>query len=224
VAHPLRVADGVRDCDRSALRDAEEGKSLEPNHVHHGLEVAHPALERQIGRVPVTEPAAALVIPDDRAAGGELHQERTPDRALPVVFQVAEPVGRLDQRRSFAGRRIRQTNPVGRLAEPDLLLHRRCAGRSIRRRWPDGRRFASGPANDRHDGIGRCEVERCRCECEVSLTAPELSRMSSTTPASGNHAACHRGARLADGHRRALKVLPPGNLCVTWRDQVHRRL
>ncbi len=49
----LGVADRVRDGDGPALRDAEEGKTIEPGGVDHRLEIAHPRVERELVDVPV---------------------------------------------------------------------------------------------------------------------------------------------------------------------------
>src|SRR5205809_6394014 len=44
-----------------------------------------------------------------------------PERAVPVVLNVIEPVCRLDDRRAFTGDRISETRAVLRLAIEDLL-------------------------------------------------------------------------------------------------------
>ena len=46
-----------------------------------------------------------------------------PYRALPVEIQVAEIIGSLDERRSFADNRIGDTHIVRRCAESGLLFH-----------------------------------------------------------------------------------------------------
>src|SRR5215467_11341000 len=56
-----------------------------------------------------------------------------PDWALPVVFEMVEPVGRLDQRRAASCERVSNSNAVGRGTEMDFLLRccrrlRRCGG------------------------------------------------------------------------------------------------
>src|SRR5262245_41137645 len=45
-----------------------------------------------------------------------------PDRALPLEFEVVEPVRRLDHRRSVAGGGVCNSHLVGCSAEPDVLL------------------------------------------------------------------------------------------------------
>jgi hypothetical protein len=56
-----------------------------------------------------------------------------PDWAFPVVFEMVEPVGRLDKRRAAPCERVSNTNAVGRGTEMDFLLRccrrlRRCGG------------------------------------------------------------------------------------------------
>src|SRR4029453_4221493 len=50
-----------------------------------------------------------------------------PDWAFPVVFEMVEPVGRLDKRRAAPCERVSNTNAVGRRTEMDFLL--RCCRR-----------------------------------------------------------------------------------------------
>jgi hypothetical protein len=64
--HALRMTLGVGDGDGAALREPEQRKAIEAGGVHHGLEVAHPGLERQILRVAVGEAGAALVVAQER--------------------------------------------------------------------------------------------------------------------------------------------------------------
>src|SRR5687768_193177 len=56
-----------------------------------------------------------------------------PDRALEIVFEMRDPVARLDQRRSTTDGRIREPDAVVRSAEADLLLEVAAWGRKVAR-------------------------------------------------------------------------------------------
>ena len=62
VAHPLGVAHRVGDRDRRALRDAEQREALERRPRRPRSRGRAPSLERELGDLPVREPAAALVV------------------------------------------------------------------------------------------------------------------------------------------------------------------
>jgi hypothetical protein len=94
---------------------------VEPQAIGDALEVVDEGLERQIGRVPVRQPVAALVIPDQRPAGAKFLDPVPPQRAVPIIFQMVEPIGGLDQRRALAGDRECELGAVGRRAMADLL-------------------------------------------------------------------------------------------------------
>jgi hypothetical protein len=102
MADALRVAGCIRDRDACALRDTEQRELLRSDPVDDRLQVAEPTLELEPVRVDLAigEPAAALVVADDRAELAQPGQPMTPDRTLPVMLDVREPVRRLDERRS----------------------------------------------------------------------------------------------------------------------------
>jgi hypothetical protein len=62
------LAGGVGDRQRGALRDAEQGEPVDAGGRDDGLQVRHPAVEAEgaVARVAVREPAAALVVADER--------------------------------------------------------------------------------------------------------------------------------------------------------------
>src|SRR5262249_40678608 len=69
---------------------------------------------------------------DEAMLGGERLQQMTPDRTLPVVFEMVEPVGRLDQRQTLADFGIGDANAVRRRAEMDFLAQARRRLRCLR--------------------------------------------------------------------------------------------
>jgi hypothetical protein len=50
---PLGMSCRVGGGHRTALRNAEKGKPFEAERIHHGVQVAHPRVEREIRHVPV---------------------------------------------------------------------------------------------------------------------------------------------------------------------------
>ena len=79
-------------------------KRSTPSRVGHRLEIAHPAVEATGRRRPSpTGRSRARRSARRCAAPRQLAQQVAPDRAVPVVLQVRQPGGRLDQRRPAAG-------------------------------------------------------------------------------------------------------------------------
>src|SRR6185437_5322535 len=120
-AHALGMAKRVRDRDGAALRDAEQGEAVQLQVVDDGLEIADPGLERELVDRPVGEAAAALVVADQSVIAGQLPDPVAPDRALAVVLEVTEPVGRLHQRLAAPAGGVGDTRSVGCGAEADPL-------------------------------------------------------------------------------------------------------
>ena len=112
----------------------EQREAVEPDGVDDELEVVDPVVEAEVVDVPVRQPAAPLVVADQRAAVGEALQPVPPDRVLEVVVEVGQPVGRLDEHRPRAHRGVGDAGAVGRRAEADRLVQR------------DRPRLAPGPA------------------------------------------------------------------------------
>ena len=94
---------------------------------------ARRASMREVVDVPVGHPEAALVVADDRRDLAEVVEEVAPDRALPVVLEVAEPARRDDERRPRSVDGVGEPRPVSRSAEADLLV-----GAARRRSGPHG--------------------------------------------------------------------------------------
>ena len=86
------------------------------------FEVVDEGLERDLRRVPVGHAVRALIVADERMAARELVKPVAPDRALPVLLEMIEPVGRLHQRRPFAHDRKGQPGPVLGAGVADDLL------------------------------------------------------------------------------------------------------
>ena len=120
--------DALRDCaphrrlNRAALRHCEQRKALQAVRLDDAFEIADEGIERDVVHLPVRQPVAAGVIADQPMLGRKRMQKVAPDRTLPVVFEMVEPVGGLDQRRSLAGERVGDANAIGSGAEMNLLL------------------------------------------------------------------------------------------------------
>ena len=116
------MRDRIRHGDGRAARHPEQREPLQPGRGQDRLEIADARLEREIIDGPIGHPEAALVVADDRRDLAELIEEVPPDRALPVVLEVAEPARDDDQRRPAAVDRVRQTQAVLPPTESDLLF------------------------------------------------------------------------------------------------------
>ena len=159
----LGVAHGVRDRYGATLRDAEQRKPLHAARLDRALEVVDEGFEREVPHVPVGQAVAARIVADEPVVGGHRREEVLPDRAFPIVLEVIEPVGGLDQRRPVADARVGNARAVAGPAELDLLAQGRrrpdllargdapVPARSPARRSgsPCGQRCGSSPAGRR---------------------------------------------------------------------------
>lgn len=89
--------------------------------------------EGDIADVPVRKTITPFVIPDKHVVFGKVLQEMTPHRALPVILEVVQPVGCLDQRPALSSCGVRDLNSIGRRAEANLLVRsgRATGGRRV---------------------------------------------------------------------------------------------
>ena len=131
--HSLGMARRIANRDRAALRDAEQRKLLDAERVDHRFEVAHPGVQVEVGDVPIRQPTPALVVADERVAPRQAAPPVTPHRARPVVVEMREPVGCLDEGRALSAHRVRKPNTVGRRAEVDRLRGEVAVARITRR-------------------------------------------------------------------------------------------
>ena len=75
MSNTLRVTDRIRYGNRATLGYAEQSETFEIHGFHHGLEVFHESLEREVFHVSVGETVPARVVPNqqvpwDRLATG----------------------------------------------------------------------------------------------------------------------------------------------------------
>src|SRR5262249_41411976 len=131
----LGVPDRVGHAHRGPLRNAEQGeRRLDPGRVHDRLQVLHPILEGHVAHGAVRHPASALVVAQEPEVPGEEADPMPPDRALPLVFEVGQPVRGLDHNGAGArfGPRETEAVPGAEIADPlsRPLLHVRLGARS----------------------------------------------------------------------------------------------
>src|ERR1041384_6809235 len=119
----FRMTNSVSDRYASALRNAEQGKAIEPGRLYDRFQIVNPRIERKIGALPIRQTITAFVIANKHVVAGELAQHVPPDRALPISLEVAEPVRRLHDRRACAYGRVRDPRSVVSRAKVNLLFH-----------------------------------------------------------------------------------------------------
>jgi hypothetical protein len=114
----------VGDAGGRALRDAHQCEGFaQVGRVDDGFQVAQPMVQGEPTRVAAGHAAAAFVVAEQAVVLAEEPVPVAPDRAFQVVFQVAQPVGRLDQHRPAAERGPRQARAVAGGQVADRLLH-----------------------------------------------------------------------------------------------------
>ena len=123
MADAFRMPHDVGGRDRPALRDAEQRETFEATGINHGLQVPDPRLEGEVLSVPIGKAAAALIISHEQATSRQCLQPMTPHRALPIEFEMAQPVGRFDQWRPTADGGVGDANAISRSTEADLLAY-----------------------------------------------------------------------------------------------------
>src|SRR5450756_960940 len=88
---------GVGNCDRGALRGAEQGEAFKAKGINHALKIALKSRKGNFGHIPVGQSDAPAVIPNEARAASKRMQKWRGYRTLPVVFNMAEPMGGSDE-------------------------------------------------------------------------------------------------------------------------------
>jgi hypothetical protein len=121
----LRVLHRVAHARGRALRDAQQrDRKGWRRRVDDRFEILEPPRFRQVGRVPIRHPAPPLVVADEAKMRGEEVDPVPPDGALPLVFEVREPVRRLYEHGAAARLRPRESHAVRRKEVLDPLAAR----------------------------------------------------------------------------------------------------
>ena len=113
VANALRMAHRIGDRDRASLRYAKQGETAASPAASTTVSRSRTKASNEMSSTFQSDrPLPRCVIADQPVLRGERVQQMAPDRALPVVFEMVEPIGRLDQGRAVAGERIGDANAV----------------------------------------------------------------------------------------------------------------
>src|SRR5215510_6187152 len=92
------MSHGIGHADRSPLRNSEQDERLpQIGRLDHGLQILDPTIEGEVADVQVSHPAPALVVAYEAEVFAEEANPVPPDRALPFVFEVGQPVRGLYQ-------------------------------------------------------------------------------------------------------------------------------
>ena len=154
MAHLFRVTRRVGHRRGAAARQGKKRKALQPRRFHDRLQIGEAALKGKIVHLPGRQPAAAHVVAYQGMAPRKAGKPVIPDRALPLILEVTEPVGDLDQRRPAAHRGVGDLRAIRHLAETDLLPERG-RGRFGRRLGGPVHGFQAARPAARLDGVQR---------------------------------------------------------------------
>src|SRR5262249_58897167 len=105
----------------SSLRDPHKRELPRSSGFDHGLKIADPGAHRDVIGFPAGEPVGALIVTNDGVPAREFGDPVAPDRAVPFVFQMIEPVRRLNQWIARPDGGVGDAHPVICLAVADLL-------------------------------------------------------------------------------------------------------
>ena len=95
----LGIGRGEQDAHRAALGDAEQRCGVDPDRIHHGVQVVHPLVEWRHVSHRIGQPGAALVPHDQPGPAGEAFDERHErQRRVGPQVDIAEPAGDPHQR------------------------------------------------------------------------------------------------------------------------------
>src|SRR5919106_5251568 len=100
----LRVLHSVRHANRTTLRYSEQcERSGWIRCRDYGLQILYPMLKREIADLPICHTTPALVVTHEAKVIAEETNPVSPDRTLPFIFEMREPVRGLDEHWSRAG-------------------------------------------------------------------------------------------------------------------------
>ncbi len=138
IQHEVRDAFGmahsIGDRHGAALGNTQERKPVEPRRVDDRLEVAHERIQGDVIDIPIGKTIATLVVTDQPASRRQRSKKVAPDGALPIVFEMIEPICRLHQRHTLADGGMGDTHPIRRSTELYFLAHPRGGSLGLLRR------------------------------------------------------------------------------------------
>src|SRR5262245_61129512 len=118
----LGMMNCVNNRDRAPLRNAKQREAVQAGRFDKAFEIVHKSFESDIVHFPIGKPIAALVVADQSMLSGKLAEEIAPDRTLPIVFEMVEPVSGLDQRRTLSGHGVGDPDAIACGAKVNFLL------------------------------------------------------------------------------------------------------
>ncbi len=124
-AHPCGLAHRVGKRGGGAAVHAEDREAFHAGRFDHCFEILNELVEGKRDAITIRKAAAAQVVADEGVPLREEMEPRRPDRVVPVALKMREEVGRAQQRRPAAARRVGDADAVTAGAEPDLLGQRR---------------------------------------------------------------------------------------------------
>ena len=102
--------------------ESEQGNLGRPYLVGDRLQVAVEVLERDRGNVSIGQSRSPHVVTDQGASLSEPSEERLSERLLPFQLEMFGLPVHVEDGWAFADQSVRDPDPIGRGAEPDLLL------------------------------------------------------------------------------------------------------
>ena len=134
VGDPSRMVDHVSHGDRTAASThAEQHEAIKACSRNNGIQVLGVFVERKLHALAVGKATAPPVVTDQCVMPRQQGQPGSPDRAIPVVFQVVSPKLHPHQRGTRAASRIGDARAVGARTEANFLLGLRHADRTLGR-------------------------------------------------------------------------------------------
>ena len=119
---PSRMVDHVSHGDRTAASThAEQHEAIKACSRNNGIQVLGVFVERKLHAFAIGKATAPPVVTDQCVMPRQQGQPGSPDRAIPVVFQVVSPKLHPHQRRTRAAGRIGDARAIGARAESNFL-------------------------------------------------------------------------------------------------------
>src|SRR5208282_3371996 len=112
VRDTLGILHRVSDRDGAALRQSEQWEPLDACRIDDCCKVVDPRIQRYLIHVPIRQACAARIVTDQPMIARKPDKKMPPDRTLPIVFQMVQPVSGLDQRRTFSANGVSQAHAV----------------------------------------------------------------------------------------------------------------
>ena len=147
--HALRMAHGIGDGLGAAAGHGDDGKALQSRGIGDGRQILDMSLMRELDPLAVRQTEPAEIVAEEPMALREEREPRAPELAVPIEFDVVNPI--LDEKRRItgAGNRVGDACAVATDAEANLLSNlgheSYTIGSTAERKPCSGVRRLSGP-------------------------------------------------------------------------------